>query len=172
MREALFDILAFEPRGVFLDLFAGSGALGLEAASRGWRAICVDRSREAIEVVRGNARALDLAVDARLGDAIDTARALAGSVDVCSAAPPYPADLTSVFQALLDSGCVRQGGRYVFQHPSGAPPVLRPNPGQSVSGMRRYGSNAITIVRVDPAEAAGADEPAPGTPDAIAGDAP
>lgn len=159
MREALFDVLAFEPRGVFLDLFAGSGALGLEAASRGWRAICVDRSREAVEVARRNARELGLAADVRLGDAVAAARSLRDAVDVCSAAPPYPADLDAIFQALLDSGCVRAGGRYVFQHPSGRPPALRLGADHAPPDTRRYGSNALTFVRVrgagDPAAAVG-----------------
>ena len=148
VREALFDMLAFTTPGTFLDLYAGSGALGLEAASRGWRAICVDRSREAAEVVRRNARALGLVVDVRLGDALATARALRGQVDVCSASPPYPDDLPAIFQALLDSGCVRPGGRYVLQHPSGMTLDLALGGEPAEADVRRYGSNALTIVRV------------------------
>lgn len=148
VREALFDMLAFTPPGTFLDLYAGSGALGLEAASRGWRAICVDRSREAAEVVRRNARALGLAVDTRLGDALATARALRGQVDVCSASPPYPDDLPAIFQAILDSGCVRPGGRYVLQHPSSMTLALSLQGEPVAADVRRYGSNALTIVRV------------------------
>jgi 16S rRNA (guanine(966)-N(2))-methyltransferase RsmD len=153
VREAMFDVLAFAPRGLFLDLFAGSGALGLEAASRGWHAVCVDLAREAAEVIRRNARALGLEVEVRRGDAVAVARELRGRVDVCSAAPPYPADLPTIFQALLDTSCVRPGGRYVFQHPSALALDLtlegRPAPVE----RRAYGSNALTWVRV-PGEAA------------------
>jgi 16S rRNA (guanine966-N2)-methyltransferase len=148
VREALFDILAFEPRGVFLDLYAGSGALGLEAASRGWRAICVDLGREASDVIRHNARDLGLEVEVRRGDALAIARSLRGEIDVCSAAPPYPDDLNAIFQALLDSGCVRPGGRYVFQHPTGRVPALLVAGAPAPTDLRRYGSNALTIVRV------------------------
>jgi 16S rRNA G966 N2-methylase RsmD len=143
----MFDVLAFAPRGVFLDLFAGSGALGLEAASRGWRAICVDLAREAVEVARRNARATGLEVEVRRGDALAVARALRGQVDVCSAAPPYPADLPAIFQAILDSECVRPGGRYVFQHPSKLQFDLTRG-GVAVPVERRaYGTNALTWVR-------------------------
>ena len=152
VREALFDMLAFRERGTFLDLYAGSGALGLEAASRGWRAICVERSREAAAVVRRNARALGLDVEVHLGDAIASARALRGRVDVCSASPPYPHDLPAIFQAILDSGCVRPGGLYVLQHPSGMAPALRLDGAPVAAEVRRYGSNALTVVRVPPAE--------------------
>ena len=63
LREALFNILGFYPRGSFLDLYSGSGAVGLEAASRGWEATCVDLSREATAVIRKNARSLKLEVE-------------------------------------------------------------------------------------------------------------
>ncbi len=60
VREAIFDMLGDVPRGVVvLDLYAGSGALGLEALSRGSdRAIFVDSSREACRIIRDNAEAL------------------------------------------------------------------------------------------------------------------
>jgi 16S rRNA (guanine966-N2)-methyltransferase len=58
VRQSLFDILAPEIRGGrFLDAFAGSGAVGLEALSRGAaRVVLVDRSSAAVEAARHNAR--------------------------------------------------------------------------------------------------------------------
>ncbi len=147
LREALFNVLAFRPVGHFLDLFAGSGALGLEAASRGWRATCVDLSAEACQVIGRNARELGLSVTVRRADALAVAQALKGEVDVCSAAPPYPLDLPAIFGALLRSGCVRPGGCYVFQHPTGM------DLGLDTTGLRldqrRYGSNALSWLWVD-----------------------
>lgn len=62
LREALFNVLA--PRladTVFLDLYAGTGAVGIEALSRGARrAIFVERSRAAAQVIRDNVQALRL----------------------------------------------------------------------------------------------------------------
>ncbi len=56
IKETLFNIIAPEvPDAVFLDLFAGSGAIGLEALSRGAkRAVFVDHSRKAVSVIREN----------------------------------------------------------------------------------------------------------------------
>ena len=55
LREALFSILAGSIRGVWLDLFAGSGAVGLEALSRGARHLIFnDRSSRALRLVRKN----------------------------------------------------------------------------------------------------------------------
>ncbi len=145
LREALFNILAFRDPGRFLDVYAGSGAVGLEAASRGWRATCVDLSAEAVAVMRHNARALGLDVEVVKGDALAYARAQPQTFDVAFAAPPYPDDLAAIFQQLLDAAVVRPGGLYVFQHPAHLALSLEtPWP----TSLRRYGSNALTLVSV------------------------
>src|SRR5438105_7097589 len=62
LRETLFNILAPRIEGsVFLDAYAGTGAVGIEAVSRGAkRAIFVDKSRAAVEVIRENLTTLGL----------------------------------------------------------------------------------------------------------------
>src|SRR5215204_4390646 len=63
LRESLFNVLAPEIEGVvFLDAYAGSGAVGIEAISRGAaKAILIERSRSAANVIRENIAALKLA---------------------------------------------------------------------------------------------------------------
>lgn len=139
LREALFNILAFRPRGRFLDLYSGSGAVGLEAASRGWEAVCVDLSREAAEVIRTNARALRLGAEVVQGDALAYARRHPGAFDVVFAAPPYPLELREIFSAILEANPCAPGGVYIFQHPSEM---------QLVGERRVYGTNAITLIEV------------------------
>jgi len=148
LREALFDALAFETRGVFLDLYAGSGAVGLEAASRGWQAVLVERSGAAVRLLRDNARTCGLAVRIVHGDALRVAAELAGSVDVAFVDPPFELDLAATFQAVLDLAVVRPGGRYVFQHPTGRTPTLHAGAETVPIDTRRYGSNALSVVRV------------------------
>jgi len=62
VREALFNILAFRVKGTMvLDLFAGTGALGIEAASRGAAAVvCVDDNPAAIQTIQKNIQNLAL----------------------------------------------------------------------------------------------------------------
>ncbi len=62
LRESLFNILAMRIKGVtFLDAYAGTGAVGIEALSRGAaRAIFIERSKAAAEIIRENLRALNL----------------------------------------------------------------------------------------------------------------
>ncbi len=155
LRAALFDALAFEPRGLFLDLYAGSGAVGLEAASRGWEAVLVERSAAAARLIRENAAACGLRVRVERSDALALAASLAGSVDVLFADPPYQDDLEGVFQALYDLAVVVPGGRYAFQHPSSLAPALRSSgTGEPIDlDTRRYGSNALSVVR-SPGQAA------------------
>lgn len=148
LREALFDILAFEPRGHFLDLYSGSGAIGLEAASRGWDTTCVELSRDAAAVIRRNATRLELTVTVAATDALKFAATHPDRFDVLFAAPPYPLDLDAIFTALLASGAVVAGGLYVLQHPTGLqiPPLPAPLADAHVR-VKQYGSNALTLVR-------------------------
>jgi 16S rRNA (guanine966-N2)-methyltransferase len=138
LREALFDILAFRTPGPFLDLFSGSGAVGLEAASRGWQVTCVDLSREAAAVISRNARTLDLKAEVVQGDALEFARRRDG-FEVVFAAPPYPLDLIAIFTAIHDAHPARAGGLYIFQHPA---QLDLPFGGRT----KRYGSNSLTMV--------------------------
>src|SRR5690554_4424188 len=87
LREAIFDIVAFEPRGRFLDLFAGSGAVGLEAASRGFDVVLIELAKQAAGVIERNARTLGLGALVVRGDAIGYAEDNAGQFDVVFAAP-------------------------------------------------------------------------------------
>ena len=133
LREALFNIIGFRPRGTFLDLYSGSGAVGLEAASRGWRTTCVDLSKDAANVIRKNAHALKLDAEVVQGDALAYAKAHSG-FDIVFAAPPYPMALGTIFETILEA---EVAGLYIFQHPSE----------MTLGGDRRvYGSNTLTLL--------------------------
>ena len=146
LREALFDILAFYERGTFLDLYSGSGAIGLEAASRGWTATCIDLNKAAANIIRQNAHALKLDAKVIQGDALKFAKTSPEKFDVVFAAPPYPLELNEIFQTILDADVADENGLYVFQHPTGlelnltnAGLVLEPE-------LRAYGSNALSLI--------------------------
>jgi 16S rRNA (guanine(966)-N(2))-methyltransferase RsmD len=148
LREALFNLLAFRDRGTFLDLFSGSGAIGLEAASRGWTATCVDLASAAVRVASANARRLDLEATVVRADALEFARRHPGRFDVVFAAPPYPLDLPAIFAAIHEAGPVAPGGLYVFQHPSEMRSALA-TPGEATTDVRRYGSNSLSLISAE-----------------------
>jgi 16S rRNA (guanine966-N2)-methyltransferase len=87
-REALFSILAGWPMGAFLDLFSGSGAVALEALSRGYSPVwCVERDRGALAAIRANARGAALDIVAK--DAREVGEGSFSGVSVVFADPPY-----------------------------------------------------------------------------------
>ena len=93
MRESLFSILAPRIGGaVFLDLYAGTGAVGIEALSRGAeRAIFVENHQHALDVIRENLKSLGLENRGRIwqGKAAHVISKI-GTVDIAFLDPPYP----------------------------------------------------------------------------------
>jgi 16S rRNA (guanine(966)-N(2))-methyltransferase RsmD len=96
LRESLFNILGGAVRGsVFVDLFAGSGAVGIEALSRGARQVFfVESHRAAVSLIRRNLASLDITAEAEIlpMDALRGLRALVRGgtrADCIFLDPPY-----------------------------------------------------------------------------------
>lgn len=93
-RGALFNsLLGRLPGARVLDLYAGSGALGLEALSRGAEsAVFVERDRKAVEALRGNIARCGFAAESRIvpGDALAVLGRLDGVFDAVFVDPPFP----------------------------------------------------------------------------------
>jgi 16S rRNA (guanine966-N2)-methyltransferase len=152
VREAVFDILG--PRvsvdgAHVLDLFAGSGALGLEALSRGAaHATFVDSARAAVTVIRNNLRALGVADRATVvaGDAVASAarHAPAAPWRLVFVDPPYRSDLAIRAVAALPPDHLAADAVVVIEHDRhNAPPdqvgsLLR-------TDQRRYGDTLISF---------------------------
>lgn len=125
VREAIFDVLHDRVRGArVLDLFAGSGALGLEALSRGAaHATFCDAAARPVQAIRDNARRLGFpppAVRVLLMPALQAIRRLAGErahFDVVFVDPPYESLLyDETLLALAIEGLVAPGGVVVVEH--------------------------------------------------------
>ena len=105
VRETLFNWLGQDLTGkTCLDLYAGSGALGLEAASRGAkRVVMVERDPGAFHALQANVAVLDAAaVELKRADALEFLRVDDGTYDVVFLDPPFRADyLPQVLPALI-----------------------------------------------------------------------
>jgi len=116
LREALFNVLAPQIEGaVFLDAYAGTGAVGIEALSRGAkRAIFVERNRAAVEVIRENLASLGIADRAEVftGKAEPVLERTAA--DIVFLDPPYA--LTKEYEQSLATLGERAKGLVVAQH--------------------------------------------------------
>lgn len=92
LRETLFDILNPAIAGaVFVDAYAGTGAVGIEALSRGARhAIFIDKSRDAVNIIRANLAALKLETRARVIQGSAALYLDKLDADIVFVDPPYP----------------------------------------------------------------------------------
>ncbi len=96
LRETLFNVLAPQVEdSVWLDLYAGTGAVGIEALSRGARTVYfIEASRKAVAVIRQNLQALAIAsgyevLEREAEPALRLLDSLSVSCDVCFLDPPY-----------------------------------------------------------------------------------
>ena len=122
VREALFARLGGLAGARVLDLYAGSGALGIEALSRGAvSAHFVERAAPVLQVLRANLEALALAQAARVlrGDACSVVRRLARDgtqFDLVLVDPPYASSEASrALRALAESGILAPGAVVVVE---------------------------------------------------------
>jgi 16S rRNA (guanine966-N2)-methyltransferase len=125
VREAIFNILGPPPDGSALDLFAGTGALGLEALSRGaTRAIFVERDRTALASLRQNLRELNLTERATVmgTDTTTALRRLAASLGKDERFgwvfidPPYALPTDAILAELCDKALLHPWAVIVVEH--------------------------------------------------------
>ena len=147
VREALFSVLGPSIRGArVLDLFAGSGALGLEALSRGAaQAVFVARSRKAIAAIRANLDALGIDAEVRPIEARAALRAASArheAYDLVFLDPPYrrAAELGRELSEGL-TAVLAPGGRVITESDRRAPLDLD----LPLADERRYGDTVIRI---------------------------
>ncbi|MGD0166362.1 MAG: 16S rRNA (guanine(966)-N(2))-methyltransferase RsmD [Gaiellaceae bacterium] len=147
VREAAFRLIGPVDGARVLDLFAGSGAMGLEALSRGAaRAVFVEADRDACRVIERNLEKLDLSgaeivrMDARRALAADAAAAR--RYDLILVDPPYEdyPEMQNTLAVYLPR-LLEQGGVVVVETESRLEPEL-PLP---LRTSRRYGSARLTV---------------------------
>lgn len=156
VREALFNVLTARrdlAGAAVLDLYAGSGALGLEALSRGAaRALLVESDRRAAAVIAENIAALGLpgAVLRRAPVAAVLAGGADTPVDLVLADPPYDlaaGDLAATLALLTEHGWAGPGTVCVIERSAGGPPVAWPDRWVPWP-QRRYGDTRLELAEV------------------------
>ncbi len=162
VREAIFNILGSltEPPARVLDLYAGSGALALEALSRGaGAAVLVDAERDACDLIRVNAGALGLSVEVVCSPVVRwLAKEAGGAFGWIFLDPPYGSHETGELDKALDlvakKGLLDASGIAVAEHDWRQAPDERYGP-LALFDRRRYGQTAVSFYRhLDEAHAA------------------
>ncbi|MDN5916680.1 MAG: 16S rRNA (guanine(966)-N(2))-methyltransferase RsmD [Pseudonocardia sp.] len=158
VREALFSALAHDPGlegAVVLDVCAGSGALGLEALSRGAvDAVFVESDRRAALVLRRNVAEVGLGGRVLTGQAASVlGRPAEQAFDVVLVDPPYAVPDAEIAGWLADAaagGWLADGAVVVVERARSTEPFPWPEPLHEVRD-RRYGDTVLHIGTHDPA---------------------
>ncbi len=154
LREALFNLLGFPEDQLFLDLFAGSGSVGLEALSRYAKTVVfVEKSKSLAAIIRENASLCGYSEKCRIiaADVQSTLRDLYGKqyqFDIIFADPPYHQGLIAETLRLLGKYRILQkDGVIILQHSQKEQPESLPE-GMYLADQRKYGENILTFVRM------------------------
>lgn len=154
-RSSLFSSLGERVHGaVFADLFAGGGAVGLEALSRGAaHAHFVERSREAVAAIRENVRVLGLESDratvhaAAVAAVLDAEPCPIADATIVFADPPYDVDVNDEMLRRFRVREFVQLETVVVEHRVRT--VLSPPPGLVITRERRFGDTVLTTLSPD-----------------------
>ncbi len=152
VRKAVFDLLGPEAGGeAVLDLFSGSGALAIEALSRGYRrAVLVERDRRALAAIERNLKNCGLVSRARVV-AEDVAGYLGRSApeefSLILADPPYrQAWVPRLLDAVIPGGWLDKDGWLVLECEAGCRPQEKPA-GLCLEKFRTYGRTSLLLYR-------------------------
>jgi len=153
VKEALFSIINFDiPGAKVLDLFGGTGQLGIEALSRGARsAVFVDESDTACKLIKENLRRTKLESQATVvrSDYLAYLRRCRDNFDIILLDPPYAeVYLENSLKMISEIDILQTGGIIVAERPVGKE-ILWDLPGFSRSKDYKYGNCLLTLYKKD-----------------------
>jgi len=151
VKEALFSIIQFEiPTARVLDLFGGTGQLGIEALSRGAKsAVFVDAGEPACRLIRENLKRTKLESDARIvrADYLDYLKRCKEKFDIIFLDPPYAeVFLENALKCIAEIDILQTGGIIVTERPVGKE-LPWEFEGFTRSKDYKYGHTVLTIYR-------------------------
>ncbi len=153
-REAIFQILGNLSELSVLDLYAGTGAMGIEALSRGaTRAVFVESDAGAQRALRDNLTKLGITGQATvLETTVERAGprlAKLGPFDLVLADAPWPiAQEAAERVAQLSRGLVARDGRVLLGHPTASPVELPPGSGLTLVDRRKWGGTGMSFYEI------------------------
>ncbi|MBQ2903256.1 MAG: 16S rRNA (guanine(966)-N(2))-methyltransferase RsmD [Clostridia bacterium] len=151
VKEAVFSAIQFEIEGRrILDLFAGSGQLGIEALSRGAKnAVFVDADKNAVKIIKENLAKtkLDSLATVAQTDSIAFLTMTNQIFDIAFLDPPYETGLLQKALSKIDAS-IAEGGVVICEHP------FREELEDEIGGLKKYreykySKTAVTVYRKD-----------------------
>jgi 16S rRNA (guanine966-N2)-methyltransferase len=153
IKESVFNILgrSLQTKRV-LDLFAGTGALGIEALSRGASsAVFVDQAKAALSAIRYNIREMELEDRTRVihWNILKNLNCLTperDAFDLVFMDPPYETNAVApTLAGLLSCGALTSGARVVIEH-SSREPIVHATGKLVLSDQRRFGKTLVSFM--------------------------
>ena len=153
VKEALFSIIHFDiPGAKVLDLFGGTGQLGIEALSRGAdRAVFVDAREDACKIIRENLRRTKLETQASVvrSDYLDYLKRCKDKFDIILLDPPYAeVFLENALNSIAEIDILQSGGIIIAERPLGKELCCEFD-NLTRSKDYKYGNTLITLYRKD-----------------------
>lgn len=153
VKEALFSVINFDiPGAAVLDLFGGTGQLGIEALSRGAHsAVFVDESEQACALIRENLRRTKLEQQGRVvrNDYLSFLRSCKAEFDIIFLDPPYAeVFLENALKCITEIDILHSGGIIVCERPLDKE-LPWEYPGFTRSKDYKYGKTLINLYRKD-----------------------
>lgn len=147
VKEAIFNICQFDVEGRrVLDLFGGTGQLGIEAKSRGAMQVdIVDASRDSIRLIRENVKAVGLDICVVQTDAIAFLQSC-GTYDLIFLDPPYDSDLVEKALAQIKAFDILSNGGIIICETRAETTVSEPDPPYFLKKQYRYGKVKLTTI--------------------------
>lgn len=147
-KESLFNILrnhyTFSKVNV-LDLFAGTGNISFEFASRGATAvIAVDKNSGCVRFISETAKKLEMPIEAIKSDVHDYLNSSSATFDIIFADPPYDFDQSiflSIINLVFEKNLSKEGGMLVMEHSKHTELSIHPH----FNEIRNYGSSAFSF---------------------------
>jgi 16S rRNA (guanine966-N2)-methyltransferase len=152
IRESVFNMIYSSiTNSVMLDLFAGSGIMGLEALSRGAKKVYfVEKNPKVFKLLKENLDIFDFNYEAKLSDALAALNSFQGiKFDIIFIDPPYASGLIeSVLVRIKENKLLSEDGTAIVEHSSNLQITeMATVLGFEILKEKKYGDTAITILR-------------------------
>ncbi len=136
--NSLYSELSTFENKTFLDMFGGSGIMGLEALSRGFKSVTVfEKNRQSAEIIKNNYKTLGLKPNLMIGDSLKLIQKITDNFDVIYIDPPY---MSGVYEQCLAK--IPNANIVILEHS-----VEVDTTGYTVIKQKKYGDTFITFLK-------------------------
>lgn len=147
-RQGIFNTLGamidFEGK-TFFDMFSGSGIMGLEALSRGFKVVCFEKDKKTALAIKESYKSLKLVPKLYFGDSLKNVLKVNRKADVIFIDPPYESDLYEKALAVIkNNDILNDGGVVILEHPIDK---IIETAGFEVVKIKTYGNKQISYLK-------------------------